>query len=135
VWTVRTVVWAQIVLLIGTYLADIPVERSNVLMIFLWAVVTASVAVGIESRLWPAVVVSSSAFLVACWRLEWTFYCMAASNFGLLVNMVAVWSRLKDDFVDPIQKRAEERHQRWAAFLEKSRLPIQSDPPPPDDGR
>jgi type IV secretory pathway TrbD component len=94
---------------------------------------TATTAVSIERRLAPAALVSAASFLVACTRLEWTFYCMAASTFGLLVNMVAIWSRLKDDFVDPLQKRAEERHQRWAAFLEKSRLPTPSEPPPGSD--
>ncbi len=123
VWTVRTVVWAQVVLLIGAYIAGIAVEQANVLMIFLWAVVTASAAVGIEPRLAPAAIASGAAFLVACTHLEWTFYCMSASNFALLVNMMLVWTRLKDDFVEPLQKRAEERHQRWATFLEKSRLP------------
>jgi hypothetical protein len=58
---------------------------------------------------------------------------MSASNFALLVNMVLVWLRIKDDVVEPMQKRAEERHQRWAAFLEKSRMP--STDPPPDDER
>ena len=73
---------------------------------------------------------SLAAFFVACWQPSWVFYCMSASNFALLVNMVAVWSRLKDDFVDPLQKRAEERHQRWAAFLEKSRLDAPTSEPP-----
>jgi len=129
VWSVRITVITQIILLVGAYVAGIAVEQANVLMIFLWATVMATVASNIEARLAPAAVISFVSFLVAAMRLEWTFYAMAVSNGALLVNMVVVWSRLQDDFVQPLQKRAEERHQRWATFLEKSRLPMGSEPP------
>ena len=133
VWTVRITVWSQIVLLIGAYVAGIAVEQANTLMIFLWAAITAQTANTIEPRLAPAAVASGASFLVACVRPDWAFYCMSASNGALLINMVVVWSRLQDDFVEPFQKRAEERHQRWATFLEKSRISMSSEPPPNDD--
>jgi serine/threonine-protein kinase len=129
VWTVRLTVITQIVLLLGAYAAGIAVEQANVLMIFLWGTITATVATNIEPRLAPAAIVTGIAFLVACVRLEWTFYCMAVSNGGLLVNMIAVWGRLSDDLGE-VRRRAEERHQRWASFLEKSRMPMTTEPPP-----
>ncbi len=129
VWTVRTTLVSQLVLWVGTYVAGIQIEQAIALLIFLWAVATALAAGVIESRLWPAAVVTTLSFFVACARLEWTFYCMAASNGGLLVNMLVVWSRIKDDIVEPLQKRAEQRRARWAAFLERSRLPSE----PPDE--
>ena len=132
-WTVRLTVWAQLALTLGAYVAGIQVEQANTLLIFVWALILAQTANTIENRLVPAVGAAFASFFVACWQPGWVFYCMSFSNFALLVNMIAVWSRLKDDIVDPLQKRREERHQRWAAFLEKSRLPISTEPPPPDD--
>jgi serine/threonine-protein kinase len=132
VGTVRITVITQIFLLLGAYMAGIAVEQANVLMIFLWATIMAATANTIDARLWPAAIFAGLTFLVACVRLEWSFYCMSLSNFGLLVNMTVVWSRFEEDFAQPLQKRADERRERWATFLERSRLPITSEPPPPD---
>jgi hypothetical protein len=121
VWTVRISIWFQVFLYVGAYLAGISTEHTHVLLIFLWAVVTATTANAIDTRLAPAAVVSASAFLIAAAFPGTIYWMMSLANFGLLVNMAIVWSRLRDDVVEPFHKRQAERQKRWEAFLEKMR--------------
>jgi serine/threonine-protein kinase len=130
VWTVRITIWAQVALYVGAYMAGIGVEQAHTLLIFMWAVVLAQTSNAIENKLLPATFAAALAFIVACVRPDWVFFCMGLSNAALLTNMVVVWSRLRDDVVDPLQKRAEERRARWAAFLEKTRLEVERSLPP-----
>ncbi len=121
VWTVRIALLLQVALYLGAYLADIAPLRAQLMLIFLWAAMTAQTANTIENRLLPAAIVTSGAFLVAAAFPDTIFWMMSLSNFALLVNMAIVWSRLRDDVVEPFHKRHAERQKRWEAFLERTR--------------
>jgi hypothetical protein len=121
VWTVRITLWLQVVLYVGAYLAGISSAHTHVMLVFLWAVVTSATANSVDRRLTPAAIVSVIAFLVAASFPDTLFWMMALSNFGLLVNIAVVWTRLRDDVVEPFHKRRAERQKRWDAFLEKLR--------------
>jgi serine/threonine protein kinase len=83
-----------------------------------WTAMAAVLAMAIDKRLFiSAAGYLASYFLLPVIGLEHGFYVMAASNFVLLLNLVFLWARPKDDLEaarDGLRTRREERR-RWLA--------------------
>jgi len=82
---------AQMLLNAGAYELGIPAVTTSVVLIFVWCVITAVVAIGLDHRLWPASVGYALAFLAAARWPEHRYWFMAASNFVLTITAVASW--------------------------------------------
>ncbi|HUH02573.1 MAG TPA: serine/threonine-protein kinase [Kofleriaceae bacterium] len=82
---------AQVILQVGMTLLEVPIAQSQVMMLFLWLVMDAMLAIGVDRRLAPSVVGFLIAFLVAARFPEHRFFAMSAANFGFTVNAVWLW--------------------------------------------
>jgi serine/threonine-protein kinase len=88
---------AMFALELGCTLLGIDLVRVTVLLLLVFFLLAAAIAVNTDSRLWPATVVFLAAFLGAAAfpSLRWHF--MAIADFVLLVNFVVAWSSKEDD--------------------------------------
>jgi eukaryotic-like serine/threonine-protein kinase len=81
----------QLVLYAGASELGLSVVVASVVMILMWAVIAAMVAIAVDRRLWPMAVGYLIAFLCAARWPEQRFWAMAASNLILTINAVAIW--------------------------------------------
>jgi serine/threonine-protein kinase len=82
---------AQIVLQLGMAIMDLPIDLSQVMMLFLWLVIAVMMAIGVDRRLAPSAVGFLAAFLFAARYPEHRFFAMSACNFVFTVNAVVLW--------------------------------------------
>jgi serine/threonine-protein kinase len=81
----------QAVMVLGTWWLGISEPQTETLMIFLWTVVVALIAITIDLRLVPSAVIYLIAFLVAARWVEYRLYVAAAGNLGFTVNAIVIW--------------------------------------------
>jgi eukaryotic-like serine/threonine-protein kinase len=91
--TVIGVFIAQAALAAGAWSIGLVVLHAQILIILLWATFTASFAIHLDRRMWPAAIVYLLAFLVAARWPALRPYMAAASNFCLGVNVVWMWRK------------------------------------------
>ena len=122
VMTVRITLIAQLALLVGSYLAGIAFDHAHTILVLTWGIGTALTANALETRLYPSAVGYLMGFLVLSRWPEWRFPVSSLTNLILLVNVMVVWARVKDDVVEPVRRRVREERLRRSAL---------SDPPRP----
>jgi hypothetical protein len=120
--TVRITLIAQLALLVGSYLAGIAFDHAHTILVLTWGIGTALTANALETRLYPSAVGYLMGFLVLSRWPEWRFPVSSLTNLILLVNVMVVWARVKDDVVEPVRRRVREERLRRSAL---------SDPPRP----
>jgi len=68
-----------------------PLVVAELMMLFLWAVITAAIAIGIDSGLAPAAVGNAIGFAVAVRWPDYRFYVMSAVNLIFTINAFVRW--------------------------------------------
>ncbi len=121
VGVVTVTIAAQFFLFCGAWLGGVSNAHAHLVLLMIWAISVAMVTVALERRFWPSILGYVVGFFVVAWDPRLRFLVNATTNGILLVNTFLVWGNIEDDVVEPMQRRAEERHKRWRAFLEQSR--------------
>ena len=95
----------------GAWELGISVVQAQVAMLFLWGVVTASIAINLDLWLWPSALGFFVAFLVAANAPELRFYAMSAANLGFTINAIVRWAP------ETLRQTEEERRAQLARDL------------------
>ncbi|MDQ3033726.1 MAG: protein kinase [Myxococcota bacterium] len=130
--TVGIMLVAQIALFAGAWGIGVEYAKSRVLLLLLYAVISALAAATIEARMWPSAVAFMIGFALACVWPGYEYPFQSVANLVLTVNVVVVWGRIEDDVVVPLRERREQRMRSWQAFLER-RAARESIPPGGND--
>ena len=83
---------SQALLPLGAWLAGFTVTETHLVMIFLWGVVMALLAIHLDRWLWPSAAGCFVAFLVAAHDPEIRHWAMSAANLGFTINAIVRWS-------------------------------------------
>lgn len=81
----------QLLLLGAGALLKMPIVYSQVLMLFVWTMATASVVATVDRRFWPVALAYGTAFLVAASYPELRFLAMSAGSFVLTLVALVLW--------------------------------------------
>lgn len=109
VTTVRVTIAAQLALFVGAWAAGVTYPQAHVLMFVLWGTGVALGANAVDRRLWPAAAAYAAAFAAVVVRPDLRYPATSAANFVLFLAAMAIWARVRDDVVVPLQRRAEHR--------------------------
>ncbi|MEJ7599597.1 MAG: serine/threonine-protein kinase [Kofleriaceae bacterium] len=82
---------AQAILSLGSWAAGLSVESSQVLMLFLWGTLTATLALNLDPWLWPSAIAAYAAFVVAAFRPDLRHLLMSAANLVFTINVIVRW--------------------------------------------
>ncbi len=82
----------QIILSLGAWALDVPVEESQTFMIFFWGAVTSMLAITVDGWLWPSAVLYFAWFGLAAQDPGLRFYAMAGANFSFAINALIRWA-------------------------------------------
>ncbi len=85
---------AQAMFGVAAWFLELPLATVQILMILLWATVTALVAVHVDRRLAPSALSYLAAFLIAARWPEARPYVASGSNLVLTINVLLMWRRV-----------------------------------------
>ncbi len=70
---------------------ELPLEKVQVLLLFIWTLVVSAVTITLDVRMWRALPVMLACLFVAAFRVEWTDWAMSVALAAITVTLVSVW--------------------------------------------
>ena len=123
VGTIGVALGAQLALLAASSVLGVEYRATRPILMLVHTVVCTLGALAMERRFWPSAVGFGVAFVLGCIAPDITYLFAGLANFGLTINVVVLWGRLREDVVNPLRERQEARRRRWQAFLARTREP------------
>jgi serine/threonine-protein kinase len=87
---------AQVLAYAGAWAVGATPATTEVALFFAWFLLVGSVAVMLETRVWPAAAVMLATFFIGCARPDLHHALNALGNFVLTVNILVVWRETRD---------------------------------------
>lgn len=116
VGVITTAFIVQILVSVGAWIAEIPVELVLVIYFAVWTGVAGAAVATIDARLWPTMVTYGACFLLGTYAPEQRHLLAAFGNAVLAINTTFLWSRPEEDLehvrVRIAQRRTDEVRRR-----------------------
>lgn len=114
--------FGQLALLVVTWRLGISVADTRILLLLHYAITLALTSATIEAKLWPSALAAALACGIGAAVAETSYPLTSASNFVLLINVVAIWARIEEDVMTPLEARREARRRAFRRLLERTRV-------------